>query len=99
MKNKDKLIQIYKDKINFLKDHNYQYFILSKPKITDSEYDKLKIEVLEMEKKYPILEKFGSIAKIVGAPPSNKFNKIKHLSPMLSLSNAFNIKDMDDFSK
>ena len=51
MKNRDKLIQIYKDKINILKDHNYQYYILSKPKIADSEYDKLKFEILEMEKK------------------------------------------------
>ena len=99
MKNRDKLIQIYKDKISILKDHNYQYYILSKPKIADSEYDKLKFEILEMEKKHPILKKFGSIAKIVGSPPSSKFKKIKHLSPMLSLSNAFDIKDMSDFLK
>ncbi len=99
MNNKEKLIQIFKDKISILKDHNHQYFILSKPKIADSEYDQLKAEVLEMEKKHTFLKKFGSIQKIVGAPPSNKFKKIKHLSPMLSLSNAFNINDMNDFLK
>ena len=36
---------------------------------------------------------------LVGAPPSNKFKKIRHLIPMLSLSNAFNLKDMQDFQK
>ena len=69
------------------------------PKISDFEYDKIKQDVLKLEKKYPFLKKIDSINKIVGAKPSNKFNKIKHLSPMLSLANAFNIEDMKNFQK
>ena len=51
-----------------------------------------------IRKKYPYLKKL-KISKIVGAQPSNKFKKIKHLAPMLSLSNAFNQEDMEDFLK
>ena len=65
MNNKEKLIQIFKDKISILKDHNHQYFILSKPKIADSEYDQLKAEVLEMEKKHPILKKLVQLKKLL----------------------------------
>ena len=46
-----------------------------------------------------IFKKIESISKIVGAKPSNKFKKIKHLKPMLSLSNAFDKNDIDDFLK
>ena len=54
---------------------------------------------MELEKKYSFLKKKGLTSKIVGTPPSNKFNKIKHLKPMLSLSNAFKKDDMTDFIK
>ena len=58
-------------------------------KISDSEYDKIKLDTLELEKKYSFLQEFGSIQNTIGAKPSNKFKKIKHLQPMLSLSNSF----------
>ena len=54
---------------------------------------------MKLESKFPFLKNEGSIKKIVGAKPSNKFKKIKHLRPMLSLSNAFNKDDMIDFLK
>ena len=56
-------------------------------------------EEIELEKKYSYLKKFTSVNTIIGAKPSNKFKKIKHLRPMLSLSNAFEKKDMEDFFK
>ena len=62
-------------------------------------YDQLKKDLLELEKKNPYLKNIDSVEKIVGAPPSNKFKKIKHLLPMLSLSNAFNEADMINFLK
>ena len=99
MNSKKKLNIEYKKKIQELKNHNKYYFELDKPKISDAKYDELKKEVLELENKYSFLKKKGLISKIVGTPPSNKFNKIKHLKPMLSLSNAFKKDDMTDFIK
>ena len=98
MKKKD-LIKEHKDKIQDLKNHNNLYFNSDNPKISDEEYDKLKKEVIELEKKYSFLKKIDQISNYVGAPPLNKFKKIKHLKPMLSLSNAFEINDMIDFIK
>ena len=89
----------YKKKVKELKLHNKLYFEKDSPKISDSKYDKLKTEIINLEKKYPYLIKAGSINKIIGSEPSTKFKKIKHLSPMLSLSNAFEKNDMEDFLK
>tara|TARA_B100000575_G_C23131972_1_gene656788 strand:- start:876 stop:2906 length:2031 start_codon:yes stop_codon:yes gene_type:complete len=96
---KKEIINIYKKKLNDLKNHNRNYFSKDTPKISDEEYDNLKKDVLELENSYTYLKKFGSVRNIVGSPPSNKFKKIKHLKPMLSLSNAFDKKDMEDFIK
>ena len=90
---------IYKKKLESIKKHNELYFTNDSPEISDSEYDKIKFEALELEKKFPFLKEIESVSQIVGAKPSNKFNKIKHIHPMLSLSNAFNKSDMNDFIK
>ncbi len=99
MKDKHKIKIEHKKKIQSLKNHNKYYFTDDSPKINDSDYDKLKNEIKKLEKKYPYLKKRYSVDKIVGASPSNKFKKIKHLKPMLSLSNAFNKSDMEDYLK
>ena len=97
--NKLNIVNNYKKKINTLKKHNQLYFIKDKPQISDQEYDNIKKEILRLEKKYIFLKKLKLAENIIGAPPSNKFKKVKHLRPMLSLSNAFAIKDMKDFLK
>ena len=97
MNSKLKIIEIYKKKIDLLKKHNRLYFNSDDPIISDSEYDSLKKEIINLEKKNIFLKKLNLNKKIVGSPPSNKFNKIKHLKPMLSLSNAFDKNDMKDF--
>ena len=99
MSNKKKIINEYKKKIDFLIKHNKFYFTQDAPKITDAEFDKVKKETLELVKKNPYLEKIINVSSIVGARPSNKFKKILHLKPMLSLSNAFDRNDMEDFLK
>ena len=66
--------------------------------LSDDKAEK-KIIAQNLEKKYPYLNKYGSINTIVGSKPLNKFKKIKHLSPMLSLANAFNLEDMRNFKK
>ena len=90
---------LYKKKIKSLKKHNKLYFTNDSPEISDADYDNLKFELIELEKKYPFLKKIESVNEIIGARPSNKFKKVKHLQPMLSLSNAFNKSDMEDFLK
>ncbi len=98
MEKKD-VIKKYNNKKNFLKKHNRLYFSYDNPKIPDSEYDKIKKEILDLEKKYDFLKKKSEKSRFVGAPPSSKFKKIKHLAPMLSLTNAFDLNDMIDFLK
>jgi len=94
---KSKIIDIYRKKINLLKKHNKLYFNNDSPIISDSEYDSLKKEIVNLEKKNSFLKKLNLNKQIVGSPPSNKFQKVKHLKPMLSLSNAFDKHDMKDF--
>ncbi len=97
MSQKSKILQSYKKKISQLKKHNKLYFNEDNPAITDEEFDNLKKEIIDLENRNGFLKKFSLSKKIIGAPPSNKFKKIKHLKPMLSLSNAFDKSDMKDF--
>ncbi len=95
--NKLEITSKYKKKINLLKKHNKLYFNDDRPIITDAAYDVLKKEIIELENKNKFLKKLNLNTSLVGSPPSNKFKKIPHLIPMLSLSNAFDVNDMKDF--
>jgi len=99
MQDRSKIIKDYKEKIDTLKKHNNYYYNKDNPRIPDYKYDELKKEILLLEDKYKFLKEINLFSNIVGAKPLNKFKKIKHLSPMLSLSNAFDKKDMEDFIK
>ncbi len=99
MNERQEIIKEYKLKIKNLKKHNDFYYNNDNPKISDAQFDIIKKKVLELEKKYTFLKKLSSANNSVGATPSNKFKKIRHLRPMLSLSNAFNKNDMGDFIK
>ena len=99
MNTKSEIISRFKKKIKLIKYHNIQYFNLDSPKISDAEYDKLKKELISLEEKNSFLKELNLLKNIIGAIPANKFKKIKHLKPMLSLSNAFDEKDMSDFIK
>ena len=91
--------KIYSQKIKKIKKHNELYFSESRPEILDSEYDKLKKEVIELEKKYNFLNDKFSTTNKVGFRPSKNFIKSKHRARMLSLSNVFNQKDLINFEK
>ncbi len=98
-KSKDNITIDYLKKIKLLKKYNKFYYEKDSPVITDHLYDNLKKEIIELEKIDNSLRKHGSINNIVGFKPSSKFTKIKHAKPMLSLANAFNISDIEDFIK
>ena len=89
--------KFYINKINELKKNNKAYFENDNPKISDKDFDNIKKEILNLEKKYTYLKNKDSPSLNIGYKPSNKFKKIKHLKPMLSLSNAFEKEDMKIF--
>ena len=97
--NKKETLNIFKKKVLILKKHNKLYYGYDKPEITDKDYDELKKDLLILEKKHSYLKKLNLLENIIGAPPINKFKKIPHLEPMLSLSNAFEIIDIENFLK
>jgi len=96
---KREIKKIYLNKINELKNHNFQYYEKNDPKISDSNYDKLKKEVLDLEKKYKFLNSKHSPSNSVGFNPSKNFLKAKHREKMFSLSNAFDKNDLESFEK
>ena len=98
-KREDDILKDYLRKIKLLKKYNKFYYGKDSPVITDQEYDNLKKKIIELEKNNSLLKKFSSVNDSVGYKPSSKFAKIKHAKPMLSLANAFNSNDIEDFVK
>ena len=96
---KKKIENQYKEKINLLIKFNKNYYEYSDPIVDDGEYDKLKKEILALEKKYSFLKSENSPSKLVGFKPSKNFKKVFHRVPMLSLSNAFTEEDLINFEK
>jgi len=91
--------KIYSKKIKLFKKYNQFYYDKSSPTITDHQFDILKNEIIELEKKYYYLKDKNSPNKSVGFKPSKNFQKVKHKVPMLSLGNAFNEEDLKNFEK
>ena len=82
-----------------LNDHNYRYYVMDNPIISDSEYDIIMRELNELEKQYPGLITPDSPTQRVGAPPLTAFGTITHRQPMLSLANAMNKEEMNAFNE
>ncbi len=76
--------------------HNYRYYVLDSPVISDEEYDQMLRRLKELEEKWGYILP-DSPTQRVGAAPSEKFEKLKHREPMLSLDNAFSIEELRDF--
>ena len=91
--------KIYSKKIQEYKKNSKFYYVDSNPKISDSEFDILKKEILDLEVKYLFLKSKDSPSNSIGHKPSKNFEKIKHKIPMLSLSNAFSEEDLVNFEK
>ncbi|MFC1542545.1 NAD-dependent DNA ligase LigA [Pseudomonadota bacterium] len=82
-----------------LTEHNYRYYLLDSPSITDAEYDQKLRELEQLEKKLgePIPD--DSPTQTVGAPASHVFESREHLTPLLSLANAFSDEEVRDFDR
>jgi DNA ligase (NAD+) len=79
--------------------HNYQYYVLDDPLVTDSEYDRLMQRLLQLEADHPELVTAASPSQRVGAPPLQAFEEVHHEVPMLSLGNVFNEDELRDFDQ
>ena len=78
--------------------HSYRYYVLDAPVISDAEYDREYRRLKELEEKYLYVLPDSPTLR-VGAPPLEKFEKIKHTEPMLSLNNAFSHEEIREFDK
>jgi DNA ligase (NAD+) len=96
---KKKIEKQYNLKIKELVRLNRFYYEQSKPVVKDEEYDKLKEEILTLEKQHKFLKSKNSPSKIVGYKPAKTFKKVLHKVPMLSLANAFSEEDLNNFEK
>jgi DNA ligase (NAD+) len=80
-----------------IEHHNYRYYVLDDPEVSDARYDALMRELREIEAANPELVVDDSPTQRVGATPSREFAQVVHSVPMLSLENAFSEQDVLDF--
>ena len=99
--NFSKIQEKYKKLRNEIEYHNNLYYNEDNPIISDMEYDALMRELKQLEQEYPeLLENSeNSPTKKIGGTASEKFSKVRHRTPMLSLSNTYNISEIEDFDK
>lgn len=82
-----------------IREHDYRYYVLAEPIISDEEYDKLMRELIELEQQYPELITPDSPTQRVGGEPTKKFPVVTHKIPMLSLSNSYTEEDVKEFDR
>src|SRR5438309_4518204 len=80
-----------------LREANYRYYVLDSPTLSDAEYDRLFRELSELEAENPQLRSADSPTQRVGAQPSDKFAKVQHRRPMMSLANVMSEEELVEF--
>ncbi len=82
-----------------INDHNYRYYVLDAPVISDAQYDKLLRELQELEQQHPELITPDSPTQRVGAAPAKEFGEVRHRLPMTSMDNAFDADEARDWDE
>ncbi|WP_241505799.1 NAD-dependent DNA ligase LigA [Parahaliea mediterranea] len=82
-----------------LEQWNYQYYVLDDPSVPDAEYDRAMRQLVELETQHPALLRPDSPSQRVGGEPLAGFTQVRHELPMLSLDNAFNADELEDFNR
>lgn len=82
-----------------LHEHDYRYYVLAEPTISDEEYDKLMRELAELEERYPELQSPDSPTQRVGGQPTKEFATVTHDPPMLSLANSYSEGEIREFDR
>src|SRR6202166_1798195 len=95
-KDVEKKIESLREKI---RHHEYLYYVLDHPEISDAEFDKLMRQLKDLEAENPALITPDSPTQRVGGKPREGFVKVPHSSPMLSLENALNEDEMREFDR
>ena len=80
-----------------LHQHNYNYYVLNQPTISDQDFDMMMHELQELESKHPEIYDPNSPTQRVGSDLNNEFETIVHKRPMLSLANTYNKEEVEDF--
>lgn len=93
----EKLEKRVKELTKLINKHNYNYYVLDKPEISDYEYDLLMKELIEMENTFPALKRPDSPTQRIGGEVLKGFSEVVHRTPKLSLSNVFDDNDIRDF--
>ncbi|MGM0621338.1 MAG: NAD-dependent DNA ligase LigA [Bacteroidota bacterium] len=88
-----KILQLRKE----LEDHNYKYYVLAQPEISDYDFDMQLRELEKLEKEFPEFDDRNSPTKRVGSDISKEFEQVEHRYTMLSLSNAYSEEELKDF--
>ncbi len=89
-------VQKLREEINY---HNYRYYVLDDPVISDAEFDRLLKELSRLEEQHPELVTPDSPTQRVGAAPLDKFETVRHRQPLLSLENAFSDAEAREFDE
>ncbi|HNQ00500.1 MAG TPA: NAD-dependent DNA ligase LigA, partial [Bacteroidia bacterium] len=92
---KQRISQLSKE----IDDHNYKYYVLSNPEISDIEFDKLLNELIDLEKKFPHYAFPDSPTQRVGGAVTKEFKSVRHKYPMLSLGNTYSEEELRDFDE
>lgn len=82
-----------------INDHNYRYYVLDAPVISDAQYDKLLRELQQLEQQHPDLITPDSPTQRVGAAPAKAFGEVRHKVPMTSMDNAFDTDEARDWDE
>ncbi|QQR91505.1 MAG: NAD-dependent DNA ligase LigA [Myxococcales bacterium] len=82
-----------------IREHNYRYYTLADPSVSDTDFDRLFRELVALEKQYPELVHPDSPTQRVGSAPTKNVQKIERTAPMLSLDNCFNRDDLSEFDR
>src|ERR671926_335205 len=82
-----------------IRHHEYRYYVLDQPEVSDAEYDRLVNELKKLEAEHPDLITPDSPTQRVGGKPREGFVKVEHSSPMLSLDNAYNEQELRDWDR
>ena len=82
-----------------IRQHEYLYYVLDQPEISDTEFDKLMRQLKDLEAEHPELLTADSPTQRVGGKPREGFVKVRHSSPMLSLDNTYNEEELRDWER
>ena len=97
--NRKKILDNYKKEIKKYQKYSRAYYDKNNSLISDSDFDEIKKKIIQLEKAHKFLKDPNSPTNSIGYKPSKNFEKVSHRVPMLSLANAFNEEDLDNFEK